>query len=351
MGRKPLESHGTARGWGVQSVKRSYVETFFRHRLLLVAPVLIAFVLAAAYGLQQPRSYVAQATLWTDRRIPGDSTIGTLPGSDVPSAGQQALLTSLLASRTFMLKVAKDSPLANTMKGTQLDVDLALARLAATVSVATPGPQVMAVAVKQPTPGLATGVATAVIRQFMREEDRRIRARASAQITYDKQQLVAADRAVHTAQSALVAYGQTHPGVGPGRQSDSAETTLVGALALAQQNYAEAAQAYNASTAAYKQANAAALEVLDQPNQAFPQARKKVVIFSAAGGMIAGLSISVLTLLLLVTRDRAVRDEGDLQQVLGLRVVGTIGEFSKRRRLAFAGRHTDSTSLLPKGQS
>jgi uncharacterized protein involved in exopolysaccharide biosynthesis len=331
-------------------VKRSYVETFFRHRLLLIAPVLIAFVLAAAYGLQQPRSYVAAATLWTDRRIPADSTIGTSAGSDTPSAGQQALLTSLLASRTFMLKVAKDSPLADQLNGPQLDVDLALARAAATVSVATPGPQVMAVAVKQPTPELATGVAAAVIRQFMQEEEHRIRARASAQITYDRQQLATADKAVRAAEAALAAYAQSHPGVGPGRQSDSAESTLVGALALAQQNYSEAAKAYNASTAAYTQANNAALEVLDRPDQAFPQARKKVVIFSAAGGLIAGLSISILALLLLVMRDRAVRDEDDLQQALGLRAVGTIDEFSKRRRLAFAGKHTDLTAGIPKGQ-
>jgi capsular polysaccharide biosynthesis protein len=289
--------------------------------------------------------------LWTDRRIPGDSTIGTIPGSDVPSAGQQALLTSLLASRTFMLKVALDSPLADKMQGPRLDVDLALARLAATVSVATPGPQVMAVAVKQPAPALATGLAAAVVRQFMREEDSRIRDRAQAQIGYDKQQLSVATAAVHAAQTRLVAYNQTHPGAGSGRQQDSAETALVGALALAQGNYSEAAKAYNESTATYKQANTAALEVLDQPNQAFPQSRKKVVIFSAAGGLIAGLSISILALLLLVTKDRAVREEGDLQQALGLRVVGTIGEFSKRRRLAFAGRNADSAAGLPKGLS
>jgi uncharacterized protein involved in exopolysaccharide biosynthesis len=331
-------------------VKRSYVETFFRHRLLLIAPVLIAFVLAAAYGLQRPRSYVAGATLWTDRRIPADSTIGTAPGTDLPSAGQLALLTSLLSSRNFMLKVAQDSPLAGRMQGPQLEVDLALARLAATVSVATPGPQLMAVAVKQPSPELATGVTAALVRQFMQEEERRIRARASAQITYDKQQLTAASKSVRTAEAALLTYTQAHPGAAQSRQADSAETTLVGALALAQQNYSEAAKAYNASTAAYTQANTAALEVLDPPNQAFPQARKKVVIFSAAGGLIAGLSISILTLLLLVTRDRAVREESDLQRALGLRVVGTIGEFPKRRRLAFAGKDADPTVGLPKGQ-
>src|SRR5262249_21731197 len=149
-------------------------------------------------------------------------------------------------------------------------------------------------------------------------EQRRIRARASAQITYDKQQLAAASRSVRAAEAALLAYTQTHPGIGQGRQADSAETTLVGALALAQQNYSDAAKAYNESAAAYTQANAAALEVLDSPNQAFPQSRRKKVIFSTVGGLLAGLSISVVTLLLLVARDRAVREEGDLQQTLGL---------------------------------
>jgi len=212
MGAPPLACPPRSLSLGAWDLKRSYAETFFRHRLLLTAPVLIAFVLAAAYGMKQPRSYVAAATLWVDRRIPADSTIGTSPGSDWPSAGQQALLTSLLASRGFMLAVAKDSPLAGRLNGPQLEVDLALTRLAATVSVATPGPQVMAIAVKQPAPELATGVAAAVVRQFLREEENRIRARGKAQITYDKQQLSAASRSVRTAEAAHLASTTCIPG-------------------------------------------------------------------------------------------------------------------------------------------
>jgi capsular polysaccharide biosynthesis protein len=312
--------------------------------------VLIALVLAAAYGLKQPRSYVASATIWTDRRIPADSAIGTLPGSDVPSAGQQALLTSLLTTRTFMRAVALDSPLASQMNGPQLEVDLALARLASTVSVATPGPQVMALAVKQRTPELAVGVAGAVVRQFMKEEERRIRVRARSQVYYDKQQVDAARGAVQRAEHDLMIYTQAHPGAArdPG---DTTASTLLGAVALAQAQYTDANSAYTQSNSTYTQAHPAALEVLDQPNQAFPQSRKKIVIFSAAGGLIGGLSISVLALLLFVARDRAVREEVDLQQALGLRVVGTIGEFTRRRRLPFTGRSADSVTAVPEGSS
>jgi capsular polysaccharide biosynthesis protein len=368
MGRQALGGdHGEAQGWGAWIVKRSYAETFFRHRLILTAPVLIALVLAAAYGLKQPRSYVASATMWTDRRIPNDTAIGTLPGSDVPSAGQQSLLTSLLTTRAFMKAVAMDSPLAGQTRGPQLEVDLALARLASTVSVATPGPQVMAIAVKQPSPELAVGVAAAVVRQFLKEEDRRIHARAAAQVSYDKQQLTAAGKQVREAQFALASYTAAHPGAAgsgqtlgqtsgqtsgqPQSQTDSAENTLVGQLALAQAHYADAEKSYNQSNAAMTQGNTAALEVVDPPNQAFPQSRKKIVIFSGVGGLLGGLSISVLALLLFVARDRAVRQEQDLQQTLGLRVVGTIGEFTRRRRLPFPGRSAEPVSALPEGSS
>ena len=331
---------------GGLELKRSYTETFFRHRLLLAGPVIIAFVLAAGYGLHQPRSYVATAAIWTDRRIPADSTIGTNPGSDVPSAGQQALLAGLLASRTFMLTVARDSPLADETHGPQLQVDLALARLAASVSVSTPGPQVMTIAVKQRSPDIATGVAHALVRQFMAMEADRIRTRAKAQVTYDKQQMDAASKSLHAAENALLAYTRDHPGAAQ-NQADTAETSLVGALALAQQHYSEASKSYTESSAALSQAIAGALDVLDPPTQAFPQSRRKVVLFSAVGGLLAGLSISIATLLLLTTRDRAVREEADLEQALGLRVVGSIGELSKLRsplRSVLFGNRTESAS-------
>ena len=111
----------------------------------------------------------------------------------------------------------------------------------------------MAIAVKQPTPELATGVAAAVVRQFLKEEIYKIQARATHQRSYDAGQLNDASNAMNKAKAALLAYTRAHPGA-PQSQTDSSETTLLGNLALAQARYADADAAYNASTAAAKPA-------------------------------------------------------------------------------------------------
>ena len=320
-------------------MKRNYAETFFRHRLLLTAPVLIAFALAAFYGLSQPRKYAAAAAVWTDRQIPFDSTIGTNGGGDSPSMGQSALLSGLLASRTFLMDVAKRSPMAAEVRDSP-DTDSALWRLAGTVTVTTPGPQVLTIAVKEKTPERATGLAEAFVDEFIQTEQEKIRSRAQTQNDYDKKQLDAAALQVQKAQESLTVYEQNHPGSagsagsasdGPGK-TDASETSLVGSLALAQQHYSEASKAYTASSAALTEAGNGSLDLLDKPTNATPLSRRKAVLISGIGGLLAGGSISLLILLLLVTRDRAVREEADIEKALGLQVVGTIQDLPTLRQ-------------------
>ncbi|MFL6127510.1 MAG: hypothetical protein ACJ73E_00400 [Mycobacteriales bacterium] len=338
-------------------MKRNYAETFFRHRVLLMAPVLIAFALAAFYGLSQPRKYAASAAVWTDRQIPFDSTIGTTGGGDSPAGGQQALLSGLLASRTFLMAVAQHSPMAAEVRGSQQDVDSALWRLAGTVTVTTPGPQVLTIAVEELSPQRATGLAQAFVEEFIRTEQAKIRSRAETQVAYDKKQLDAAAKQVSDAQAAVTVYAQTHPDTtgpasGSSGQTDPGETSLVGALAVAQQHLSEAEKAYTASNAALTEAGRGSLELLDQPTHATPLSRRKIVLISGVGGLLAGGSISLLILLLLVTRDRAVREEADLEQGLGLQVVSTIKDLPAlrpaRRSRGTRGRDADpAVSRVP----
>jgi uncharacterized protein involved in exopolysaccharide biosynthesis len=295
------------------AVRRSYLETFFRHPLLLSLPLVLALGAALAYGFTTPRTYLATATVWADTRVPADSTIGTSSGgNDAPSTGQQALLTELLATRAFRAAVANDSRgKADLAKASSAPADEDLARLTAAVTATTAGPHVVRVDVKEQSPAAAIGVASAVAQRFLVAEAAQLQARAQEQSRYDKLQLDAA------------AKNLAH--------SNSGSVTPAGEAALAQQ-YSDAAKAYGKSSAAVTQQDSSALSILDKPVRAEPQSRKKPLLFSAVGGLLAGGTISVCALLMLVARDTSAREAADVEGALGLTVAGTVVELPRARR-------------------
>ena len=299
---------------------RNYLETVFRHPLLVVLPLVIAFVAGASYGLTRPRSYTATAVVWTDSRIPGESTIGTTGGQAPPSAGQAALFGQLLTSRSFLLAVARETPLRESISGLPgQQVDEVLARMAGTLTMSTAGPQVLSVTAEQSSPALATGVANAVVEQAIRVETDRLRQRAEAQVSYDKQQVDTAAKAVADAHAALLQYRRTRPVDATG------EDDLSGAAALAQQQYADAQKTYTMNSATLQHvADESFLSVLDAPERAYTVSRRMTVLVGAVGGILAGGTLAVLALLLLMLRDRGIREERELVDELGLHVVATI---------------------------
>jgi uncharacterized protein involved in exopolysaccharide biosynthesis len=87
------------------------VEAAFRHWALLLAPVLLATTLGVAFALSRPPSYVSSSSIWADKPISDESSVGTTGGDTPPSGGQQALMGNYLATRAFLLSVAADSPM------------------------------------------------------------------------------------------------------------------------------------------------------------------------------------------------------------------------------------------------
>jgi uncharacterized protein involved in exopolysaccharide biosynthesis len=321
-------------------VKRTYLELFFRHRLLLTAPLLIALVAGVGWGLTRDRTYKATASVWTDAPIPNDSTVGTRPVNDTtPSAGQQELLTELLATRTFQLSVANDSPMAKDLQGrSATDVESALNGMAGKIEVSTAGPQVVTVSVKDTDPQMATGISSSLVKQFIAAETDRIQRRVNAQLTYDKQQLTESAEALSTAQAALARYTRAHPDAGA---SDGTITQLTAAVTTAQQQNATAAEAVTKDNALLAHvADNSVLEVIDQPTSAYPQSRMKPLVIGGIGGLLAGGTLVIVALLVLMARDNNVRQESELE-AQALTVVGSIGELPGRRRARQRQRRGD----------
>lgn len=282
-------------------MSRSYVETFFRHKYLLILPIVLGLAVGTALAFRAPRKYVANASFWADTRVPEESTMGTTGGQSWPSSGQAALLQQYLNTRSFVSSVVAVSPLAEQFRAADaLSADSLLTTVAGEVAVSTPGPQLVVLTVTTTDPEEAMGVAAAVIKQFEEAQIAQTVTRAKALAEYDRQQVEAARKALDRS-----ANSQTR------------------------EHYATAMTAYEASTAAVTSAASSGIQIVDQPDRALPQARRMTLMFGAVGGMLAGFTLSVLALILLMTRDRSVRGEADAETLLGLEVIGSIPQVKR----------------------
>jgi capsular polysaccharide biosynthesis protein len=302
-------------------VTRSYLEVIFRHRLLLVAPVLVAFVAGTWFAFSQPRKYQAVASVWADTPVTLESTIGTTGGTTPPSAGQQAMLTELIATRGFMHAVAREVHGEALNRASEPQIDRILGEMRAAITTFTPGPHILSVAVKDETPQGATVMAQVLVEHFLNNQDELLQRRAETEIAFHKQQLGVAERAVAAARSAF------------GGQVPDPSSPAAAVLETAQQQRLDAQQSYESAVAASASIGDRSLVyVRDEATTASRLSRLKTLAFGAVGGTLAGVTVSLFTLVLLMARDRSVRNEEELESLLGLTVVGTIEDFGQRPR-------------------
>jgi capsular polysaccharide biosynthesis protein len=116
-------------------------------------------------------------------------------------------------------------------------------------------------------------------------------------------------------------------------------TQLTQAASVAQSNYDQAASHLtDAGVGLSSVADSGVLRVFDSPRTTgLPVSRKKKLIFGGVAGLFAGAMVSLFILLFLVVGDRAVHGTGDLEDLLGMQVVGTIDQFKTKIRSGKSG--------------
>lgn len=295
-------------------MNRSYVEAFFRHKYLLCLPIILGLVVGAGMAFRAEREYVSSATFWADNPVPQESTNGTTGGTSPPSAGESTLLMQMLATRTFMRSVVAASPLAEEFNALrsgpaadQVGADFMLGSVGGTITVGVSGPQLVSISVTRTDPVEATGLADAVLDQFERAKIELAVNRARQELNYNRRVLEAAEAAA---------------------DGDDEST---------QERLADAQGAYDQAGVDLIGAESTGLQIVDHPDLAIPQARMKTVAFGGIGGMMAGFTVSLMTLILLMARDRSMRNERDAAKALGFEVVGQVPNVKWKRRLRPGG--------------
>jgi capsular polysaccharide biosynthesis protein len=316
---------------------RRYVQTFFRHPFLLMAPLVIALALGLFSINRQPRKYLAGATVWCDVPVPQQSTVFT-GSSNMPAVGQAAVLTELLQTHSFLAKVAAASPWASLVKtNNQLAGDQVLNSLGSSVSVVAPGPHLLSITVKRPTADEALALAKAATDTYIKEMNDTQHSRAVSSVGFYQLEVDAAQKALVAAQDQLgsyVAANQPASGGPLGAAVDAKITQLVQGITAAQNslNQAKASQ-QSATLGLTSLSDAGAIRLYDAPRVSpTPLSRRKVIIFAGVGSVLAGAMVSLFALLYLVVTDTSVRGTADLEEALGLEVVGKIDQFKTRHR-------------------
>jgi len=329
-----------------------YVETLFRHPLLLLSPTVVLLVLATGWVTMQPPNYDATVRLWVQRQQlvanPNDNPYLT------PAQEQAAVLQELLATKYFCLKVGARggldkfladpysvrpslpqrvlaklglaSPTASGLSGGALE-DAITAMVSKAVVLDT-GPQMLTITFRGSDPEEAASVAQAIADQFVDESLAAQRTQVSAAVDFYSGQVKQAQAQLSAADAAIDQYLSAHPA-----QASSNAVPDARMVAL-KRNDDDARQRVtdlqskldqaSVDNAALLRPDTSGIRVLDKAEPPPPNSIKKLLLEAAVVGVVLGLVIMVIGVLLLTLLDSTIRQPEEVEQLLDLRPVGTV---------------------------
>lgn len=248
-----------------------YVQTLRRTWRLFVLPLVIATGIGGWFTFGQPKTYRSVADLWVDATAPAGSPNGSAADSPLvaatleqPAAIEQIVLSELLATESFDLKVGDDSPLRHFLqtaprqgfsptallaRRNQNPLGYRVATAVGTgVEPTVLGPDLLQLSFAGATPAIAQGVLTSLIAHLKRSQAQF--GRRYEQVAFRTYQTAVADAQANAqnAQQSLTAYERTHPTVAGG--SDNIFVALERRLRTTAANLATATSQLNQTTSA-----------------------------------------------------------------------------------------------------
>jgi uncharacterized protein involved in exopolysaccharide biosynthesis len=330
-----------------------YLETFYRHRLVLTTPVALVLLLTVGWVLAQPVTYFSTVRLWVEKPTlisnPNDNPYIT------PAQEQSSVLTELINTKYFCLEVAKRSPLVRTvatgtganpslterimarlgrnsskgpLSGKALD-DAVFGVLSGQTIVYAAGPQVMLVNFRGNNPEFTAVVAQAIADEFIAEAPGGQRVQADAAVDFYSGQLKQTQAEVGAADTAVDEYLAAHP------EQRSASAVADAKMAQLKRDDAAARKRYDdlqskldeskMNRAALSQAGVSGLRMLDRAELGTRAGSvKSLALVAGALGVGLGLAILIVGVIVLTLVDSTLRRPEEVEQVLDLQPVGAV---------------------------
>lgn len=330
------------------------LETFFRHRLLLLGPVALVIVGAVGWVLIQPPTFDSSVRVWVERQTlvpnPNDNPYLT------PAQQQAGTLSELISTKYFCVKVGKRSPLAESIRAAadsnqggirtrllravglggpparltsaQLDDQVYAAVLSNTLVAAT-GPEIITVTFRAGNPEMAQLVAQAVVDQYMDETLSNQRVQSDAAVAFYSSQVKQSQADMAVSDKAVDDYLLANPSqrsvnaipdarmLQLRRDDDAAHQRLQSVLDKLDQA--------RLNRVALDQTGVAGVRILDKAEvPTAPSSIKKTVLSAVGASLVLAALIIVVGVLLLTWLDSTIRRPQEVETILDLRPVGSV---------------------------
>lgn len=321
---------------------RRYVDTFYRHWLIALIPVVILPVAAVGVGLMSHKYPTAVTNVWVSQT--STSQLGYVAPFTSPAGNAQAELNQLLQTQRFDLSVARQSPLYWQLANAQPYRDIWIVKdMSKNVKVTTGGSNLLAISYSPKNAVLGTQLLQSILNVAPNQIKALYQQQSVDRVKFLTRQLQKVKGQLSQANSALAVYLLAHH-IGA---NQVAQQTLVdpnlAALYEAQQTAQNNEQAAKTQ---YDQAQPAgglgsALTVIDAPTVVPATASKKALILNAGIGLIIGLLLSFAFIVAATLRDQSMRYAGEVLGVTGLPVLASIPYSQK---MVPGGRRTAPTA-------
>lgn len=334
-----------------------YLETYYRHRLLLMTPVALVVLLAVGWVLFQPPTYDSTVRLWVERQ-----TLVANPNDNPyisPAQAYSAVLAELLSTKYFCLKVGKRSPLVGSLassgaprpglgqqtlakvglrssgghlSGRALD-DAVYVTISQQTVVYPLGPEIVTITFHGSDPELSAQVAQAIADQFVDEILASQRLQADAAVDFYDSQVKQAQAVLAAADTEVDQHLRAHPEQrGANAVPDAKLTQLKRDDDAARQRSAELQSKLDQAKinrSGLTQPSLSGVRVLDRaevPTRA--SSIRKLAL--QAGAVALGLAVLIMVagVLALTVADSTLRRPDEVEQVLALRPIGTVPRLS-----------------------
>jgi uncharacterized protein involved in exopolysaccharide biosynthesis len=304
---------------------RRYIDTFVRHWVIALIPVLVLPVAAVGVALKSSKTATATASIWVDQ-----NSVKQLSYADpqaTPASNTAATLTQLLQTASFDVRVARESPLYWSTVRTKPNRDGVVADdLSKKVMVTANGADLVVISFKSNYRQMGVQLLQSILKEAPREIARLNQQQAASSLAFYTRQKADAQTRLARFTKQLATYMQLQH-ISPTQMAEQALfdpkfAALYDAVQSAQVDVRNADQQLSQATSLA--GTGGSIEVIDAPSEVISATSKKTLALYFGIALLLGLVLSGGFVVLMTARDKSLRFADEVPDLLGLPILATI---------------------------
>ena len=299
------------------------LEAFFRRWLLVMLPLIVTVIGAAAYILAIPPQFEAQASIWVERPTYLQYSSTDLNQYLTPAQSQRSRLAELMQTRSFRGDIVAKTPLAPIAQRPNGDEVIAQI-FGRDFDGAATGEHLLVLRFRAEDRALAADVLTATIAAFRDRSSADRLAQAGLAITFYENQLAQGEAKLRSARTDAAVYLSAHQGLAQALVRGGTDATRTDPQFAELQRQVDSAQAdadaarrsldrARLDISAGTQGGELTFRVTDPPQVSLTASRplRRTLLYPALA-MVGGLVMSAGIAVLLAVSDRSIRSLADV---------------------------------------